>query len=151
MAPSGSSSSGSSSTASGVTTVTTSSRRRSSGCSMTPDVDEASSWTLLGLFLALPVLGQLGANPILSMSLIAPLLPPAEALGISPTALALPLVCGWTMTGITSPFTATTLLIARFGGIRAIQVGWVWNRGYFLATSALLLTWLMLVAFLPGA
>ncbi|MCA8924747.1 MAG: N-acetylmuramoyl-L-alanine amidase [Planctomycetes bacterium] len=49
----GSSSSGSSSTASGVTTVTTSSRRRSSGCSMTPDVDEASSWTLLGLFLAL--------------------------------------------------------------------------------------------------
>lgn len=106
---------------------------------------------LLGLFLALPVLGQLGANPILSMSLIAPLLPPAEALGISPTALALPLVCGWTMTGITSPFTATTLLIARFGGIRAIQVGWVWNRGYFLATSALLLTWLMLVAFLLGA
>lgn len=101
---------------------------------------------LLGLVWIMPLLGQVGANPILSMSLVAPLLPPAAELGLSPNAFAVALIAGWTMTGITSPFTATTLLIGRFGGIRAIEVGWVWNRAYFLGTTGLLCIWVLIHA-----
>ena len=84
------------------------------------------------------------------VSLIGPLLPTPEALGISPTALAVALICGWILTGITSPFTATTLLIARFGGITPYQVGWVWNRGFFCAVTVLLSLWVLLFAYVLG-
>lgn len=105
---------------------------------------------LVALVWIMPILGQLGANPILSLSLIGPLLPPAETLGITPTALAATLICGWAMAGITSPFTATTLLIGRFGGIRAIDVAWVWNRGYFLLTISVLCLWSVSYALLTA-
>ncbi|WP_417209728.1 hypothetical protein [Antarctobacter sp.] len=112
------------------------------------DLTALPVWVLLlGLVWIMPVLGQLGANPILSMSLVGPLLPPAEILGISPVALAVALICGWTLTGITSPFTATNLLIGRFGGVRPIAVGWVWNRSYFVITMALLCLWTLIYAF----
>lgn len=113
------------------------------------DLTVLPTWILLlALIWIMPLLGQIGANPILSMSLIGPLLPPAETLGITPTALAVALVCGWAMTGITSPFTATNLLIGRFGGIRPIDVGWVWNRAYFFVTIAILCIWSLAFAFL---
>ncbi|EAU48600.1 hypothetical protein R2601_03468 [Salipiger bermudensis HTCC2601] len=105
---------------------------------------------LLSLLWILPIMGQIGANPILTLSLIGPLLPTPEALGISPTALAVALICGWILTGITSPFTATTLLIARFGGITPYQVGWVWNRGFFCAVMVLLSLWVLLFAYVLG-
>lgn len=109
------------------------------------DLGGLPAWALLlGLVWIMPVLGQLGANPILSMSLVAPLLPPAASLGLSPTTFAVALIAGWTMTGVTSPFTATNLLIGRFGGIRPIAVGWVWNRGYFLVTVTLLSAWVLI-------
>ena len=106
------------------------------------DLTLLPTWALLlGLIAILPLLGQIGANPILSLSLVGPLLPPAEALGLTPTALAAALVCGWTMAGLTSPFTATNLLIGRFGGISALRVGWDWNRIYFPIAFALVYVW----------
>jgi hypothetical protein len=112
------------------------------------DLAAYPTWAILmALIWILPILGQIGANPILSLSLIGPLLPSAESLGITPTALVVAIISGWTMTGITSPFTATNLLIGRFGGLRAIDVGWVWNRSYFLVTITLLCVWSLLFAF----
>jgi len=105
---------------------------------------------LLALLWIMPIMGQLGANPILTMSLVAPLLPPATGLGIPPAAFAVALLCGWAMTGLTSPFTATNLLIGRFGSIRTIDVGWVWNRTYFLITVTLLSIWALVYAFWFG-
>ena len=112
------------------------------------DLASLPAWVvLLTMLWVLPLMGQIGANPILSLSLIGPLLPAPEAIGIAPSALALSMICGWILTGITSPFTATTLLIARFGGIKAWQVGWVWNRGFFCAAMALLSAWVLLYAY----
>jgi hypothetical protein len=112
------------------------------------DMTLLPTWLLLlGLFWVMPVFGQVGANPILTMSLLAPILPPAEALGVSPSAIAAALLCGWALTGLTSPFTATNLLVGRFGDIRTSHVGWVWNRWYFLASVTLLSLWLLVYAF----
>ncbi|MCE5973117.1 hypothetical protein LZA78_06475 [Sinirhodobacter sp. WL0062] len=115
------------------------------------DLAVIPAWLLLlGLLWIMPVMGQMGANPILTMSLVAPLLPPAAEIGIEPAALAVALLCGWAMTGLTSPFTATNLLIGRFGAIRTIDVGWVWNRSYFLITVTLLSVWTLIHAYWLG-
>ncbi|WP_088652632.1 hypothetical protein [Marinibacterium profundimaris] len=112
------------------------------------DLGMVPTWLLLlALLWIVPALGQIGANPILSVSLIGPLLPPAAQLGVTPTALANPLLCGWLLTGLTSPFTAVTLLIARFGGISPLQVAWDWNRAYFIAIVALLSGWTLVYAY----
>lgn len=112
------------------------------------DLTRLPSWCLLlGLLWVMPVFGQIGANPILTMSLLAPILPPAEALGLSPSAIAAALLCGWALTGLTSPFTATNMLVGRFGDIRTSHVGWVWNRWYFLISVTLLSVWVLVYAF----
>jgi len=115
------------------------------------DLAVLPGWALLlGLVWIMPILGQLGANPILSMSLVGPLLPAPEAVGLTGTGMAVALICGWVLTGVSSPFTATNLLVGRFAGIRAIEVGWVWNRTYFLVVIVLLCAWALIHGLLIG-
>ena len=94
----------------------------------------------------IPLAGQLGMNPILAVTLMAPLIPSPEALGLSPTAVVVALTSGWALSGVTSPFTATTLLIGGFGKVSAAHVGLVWNRGYALVTGIILSAWVLLIA-----
>jgi hypothetical protein len=93
-----------------------------------------------------PLLGQVGMNPILAVTLIAPLVPNAAALGIGPNAVVAAIVAGWSMSGATSPFTATTLLIGAFGKVSATRVGLGWNGSYFLVTASLLTAWVLTYA-----
>jgi len=95
-----------------------------------------------------PLLGQIGMNPILAVTMIAPLIPSASALGVSPNALVAAIVAGWSMSGVTSPFTATTLLIGAFGKVSALRVGLGWNGAYFLVTAGVLTGWVLTYAFL---
>lgn len=101
---------------------------------------------LLGLLWIVPVAGQLGMNPILSVSLLAPLLPEAAALGTTPTAIIAALTAGWALSGASSPFTATTLLIGAMGGVSATHVGLRWNGLYTLLGGTLLSAWVLAVA-----
>jgi len=84
-----------------------------------------AGWVLVGLVWLIPIAGQMGMNPILTVSLIAPLLPAPAALGVSPSAVILALTSGWALSGASSPFTATTLLIGSMGGVSAWHVGLV--------------------------
>nr|WP_206453841.1 hypothetical protein [Aurantimonas marina] len=90
---------------------------------------------LVSLVWIIPLLGQIGMNPILSVSLFAPLLPSAAAMGVSPNAIIVALTAGWALTGASSPFTATTLIVARLGHTSAHRVGLVWNRGFNLVAG----------------
>jgi len=94
----------------------------------------------------IPLAGQIGMNPILAVTLIAPLVPPAAELGISPTALIVAITAGWALSGVTSPFTATTLLVGSFARISARHVGLRWNGGYFLLTATILSVWVVIYA-----
>ena len=105
-------------------------------------------WAILVAFVWLiPLAGQIGMNPILAVTFIAPLIPSAADLGVEPTAIVVALTAGWAMSGATSPFTATTLLIGSFADISALRVGLVWNGGYAMVCGAALSLWVVTYAF----
>ncbi|WP_319533063.1 hypothetical protein [uncultured Cohaesibacter sp.] len=113
------------------------------------DATVMPGWLLLLVILwIMPIAGQLGGNPILTLALVAPLLPDAALFGFHPSAFAVAMMCGWALTGLTSPFTATNMLIARFGNIPTVDVGRVWNRLYFLVSVTLLSVWSLIYAYL---
>lgn len=106
------------------------------------------TWAILVAFVwFLPLSGQIGMNPILSFTLIAPLIPAASVLGVDPTAIVVAATAGWTISGASSPFTATTLLTGSFAGISALRVGLVWNGAYTLICGCVLSVWVLLYAF----
>ena len=53
------------------------------------------AWFILALFVwIIPLLGQFGMNPILAVTLIAPLIPSPDTLGVSPSALVVAIASG---------------------------------------------------------
>jgi len=101
-----------------------------------------SPLVLIGVLWFVPIAGQLGMNPILSVTLVGPLLPHAEQMGVSPDLVVLALVSGWALTGASSPFTATNMLVGKFGGVSPLRAGLVWNGPYTLLAGLLLSAWL---------
>ncbi|MDX1594096.1 MAG: hypothetical protein R3298_07600 [Gammaproteobacteria bacterium] len=101
-----------------------------------------SPLVLIGVLWFVPVAGQLGMNPILSVTLVGPLLPHAEQFGVSPDLVVLALVSGWALTGASSPFTATNMLVGKFGGVSAHRAGLIWNGPYTLVAGLVLSAWL---------
>lgn len=101
---------------------------------------------LLTLFWIIPAAGRIGMNPILAATLLLPLVPSAELLGIAPSAIAVAATAGWALTGVTSPFTAVTILVGEFGGVPPRHVGLVWNRSYFLIAATILSSWVLAYA-----
>ena len=113
------------------------------------DVSALPTWVVLvALVWIIPLAGQIGMNPILAVTLIAPLIPAAADLGVQPTALVVAITSGWALSGASSPFTATTLLIGSFGGISASRVGLVWNGAYTLICGVVLSVWVVAFALL---
>ncbi|WP_137701774.1 hypothetical protein [Marimonas lutisalis] len=113
------------------------------------EADTLPAWVVLTLLVwVIPLLGQVGMNPILAVTLIAPLIPNPDALNVTPSALVVAIASGWALSGATSPFTATTLLIGSFGGVSALHVGLKWNGGYFIFTAFLLTVWVLLYGLL---
>ncbi|OWU80309.1 membrane protein [Loktanella sp. 22II-4b] len=112
------------------------------------DLGALPPWLILiSLVWIIPLAGQLGMNPILAVSLIAPLLPSAEAMGVTPVAVFVAITAGWSLSGASSPFTATTLLIGSFAGISATRVGIQWNGIYTLTCAVALSAWVWVYAF----
>jgi hypothetical protein len=101
---------------------------------------------LISFVWIIPLAGQLGMNPILTVTLLAPLIPEAADLGVTPNAIIVAITSGWALTGVTSPFTATTLLIGSFGRVSARHVGLRWNGAYALVTAVILSGWVALYA-----
>ena len=101
---------------------------------------------LVALIWIIPLTGQLGMNPILSVSLMIPLLPTPEAMGISPTVLITAITGGWALSGVTSPFTASVLLAGALGQVPPRQAGLVWNGPYAAVMGVVLSLWVLLLA-----
>jgi hypothetical protein len=104
------------------------------------------AWVILvAIVWIIPLTGLLGMNPILSVSLMAPLLPHAEAMGVTPAAVIVAITSGWALGGASSPYTATTLLVGNIANISAWRVGLSWNRSYTLVSGLMLSAWVALV------
>lgn len=106
------------------------------------DLSAVPGWVILvGLVWTIPLLGQIGMNPIMSVSILAPLLPTPAAMGVSPNDMVVAITSGWAITGASSPFTATTAFIGAIGKVSATRVGLVWNGPYILISAILLSVW----------
>jgi len=103
---------------------------------------------LLSIVWIIPLTGLMGMNPILSVSLMAPLLPNAEAMGVAPAAIIVAITSGWALSGASSPYTATTLLVGSIGGVSAWRVGVSWNGLYTFLCGLILSAWVMAVSLL---
>ncbi|NNU80930.1 hypothetical protein HMH01_10825 [Halovulum dunhuangense] len=111
------------------------------------DLSVLPGWVILvAIVWYIPLVGQIGMNPILSVSLMAPLLPTAGALGLAPDDLVVAITAGWALGGASSPFTATTLMVGALGGVSAAHVGFRWNGVYTLSGAVILSGWVVLVA-----
>ncbi len=111
------------------------------------DLSMFPGWmVLVSLVWLIPIAGQIGMNPILSVSLIAPLLPEASAIGVTPAAITTALTAGWALSGASSPFTATTLLVGHIARLSAWHVGLKWNGAYTVVCALALSAWVALVA-----
>ncbi|KMK66215.1 hypothetical protein [Puniceibacterium sp. IMCC21224] len=109
------------------------------------DVAALPTWVILvGFVWIIPLAGQVGMNPILAVTLLAPLIPAASELGVSPITLVVAITAGWAMSGASSPYTATTLLIGSFAGISAVRVGLVWNAAYVALCGTALSVWVLI-------
>lgn len=111
------------------------------------DLGAAPAWmVLVGIVWLIPIAGQLGMNPILSVSLLAPMLPEAAALGLTPADFIVAITAGWALSGASSPYTATTMMIGSLGGVSALRVGLGWNGLYTVLAAALLSVWVVAAA-----
>lgn len=109
------------------------------------DPSAVPAWVILAGFVwIIPLAGQIGMNPILAAGLIAPVIPSADSLGVTPTAVIVAITAGWALSGASSPFTASTLLTSNFSGIRPLRVGLVWNGVYVLLSGLVLSGWVLL-------
>lgn len=84
----------------------------------------------------------LGLHPVVSVVLITSLTTP-DALGLPPGILALALMVMWGQGTNTSPFSATSLYMARVTGMPGWAVAWRWN-GLHAVSTTILLTALLL-------
>ncbi|WP_211100573.1 hypothetical protein [Acuticoccus sediminis] len=91
--------------------------------------------------------GQVAMNPILTASMILPLLPTAAAMGVSPTSIQVAVTAGWALSGANSPFTATTLITGSFAGTSPWTVGLRWNGLYSILCGTALSVWVLVYAF----
>ena len=60
------------------------------------------------------VFSQLALNPIIAVLLLAAMLPPPEALGVTPTALGLAYLTGWAVSSAMTPMSASAIATARW-------------------------------------
>lgn len=108
-------------------------------------------WTILvGLVWLVPLSGLFGMNPVLSVTLFAPLLPDPAMLHIDPDILVVAITAGWALGGAISPFTATTLIVGMLGKVSAWHVGLRWNGLYTLTAGAILSIWVVIAAYIQG-
>lgn len=100
---------------------------------------------LVALIWLIPLAGQIGMNPIMSVSILAPLVPPAAQIGVEPNDIIVAITSGWALAGASSPFTATTVFIGAMGGVSASRVGLDWNGPFTIVCGILLSLWIIVL------
>ncbi|MCB8890723.1 hypothetical protein GEV37_16540 [Halomonas malpeensis] len=111
---------------------------------LAPLLKVVEGWGALNAVLAmLAVLGlaQLGVNPIVTVTLLAGILPALDIQGLSPVLIAAALMVGWALALMSSPMTASMLILSRFTGISPLCIGYRWNGRFMLAVVPLLTAW----------
>ena len=90
------------------------------------------------------LLAQVGVNPIVTVTLLVGLLPSLAIEGLSPALIGASLMVGWALALMSSPMTASMLILSRFTGVASTRIGYRWNARFLLASIPLLSAWFVL-------
>ena len=85
-------------------------------------------------------LAQVGLNPIVSVTLLASLL--GDGVGVDPRILAVGLMCAWSLSMISSPFTASMLVLSQLIHRSPYRIAWHWNGLFFVLVVPMLALWI---------
>lgn len=88
-------------------------------------------------------LAQIGVNPIVTVTLLVGLLPQLGIEGLTPALIGASLMVGWALALMSSPMTASMLILSRFTGVPATRIGYRWNGRFLVASIPLLAAWFM--------
>jgi len=86
-------------------------------------------------------LAQIGVNPIVTVTLLVGLLPTLGIEGLTPALIGASLMVGWALALMSSPMTASMLILSRFTGVPATRIGYRWNGRFLIAAIPLLALW----------
>ena len=86
-------------------------------------------------------LAQIGVNPIVTVTLLVGLLPTMGIEGLTPELIGASLMVGWALALMSSPMTASMLILSRFTGVTATRIGYRWNGRFLVAAIPLLALW----------
>nr|WP_300999906.1 hypothetical protein [Halomonas sp.] len=88
-------------------------------------------------------LAQVGVNPIVTVTLLVGLLPALAIEGLTPALIGSALMVGWALALMSSPMTASMLILSRFTGVASTHIGYRWNARFLLACIPLLVGWFL--------
>ncbi|MCE9684145.1 hypothetical protein [Halomonas alkalisoli] len=96
--------------------------------------------------LAVVGLAQVGVNPIVTVTLLVGLLPSLPIEGLTPALVGASLMVGWALALMSSPMTASMLILSRFTGVASTRIGYRWNARFLVAAIPLLSGWFLFVS-----
>jgi len=119
---------------------------------LTPETVAGAVDTVAGIaWLAVPLLmlgmvggSMLGLHPVVFVVLVTSVLPP-ETLGLTPQIMALAMMSMWGQSTNSSPFSATSLFMARITGDSNWRIAWRWNAPFAVTATGLLALVLVLI------
>lgn len=100
---------------------------------------------LMAVMVLTVLLGQVGFNPIVSVTLLAAALQPAPAFGLSQELLALGLMCAWSLTVNSSPFTISLNIMGHLAQVSPRHFAYRWNGPFLLASFVFMSGWLVVL------
>lgn len=104
---------------------------------------------VLGMLLVV-VTAQIGLNPIISVTLLAGILPALEIPGLPPALAGVSLMVGWSLSLMSSPLTASMLILSRMTGLSSRRLGYRWNGGFICLVIPVLAGWFLLIGMYGG-
>ncbi len=99
---------------------------------------------IVGIVFGTSLLGMAGLHPVIIAILIGEVLPP-DIIGIAPEILAIALLGVWGTSTMVSPFSATTLFMARVVGLPSHVIAWRWGPPVIFLSSCVVTTYVVII------
>lgn len=99
---------------------------------------------VVGIVFGTSLLGMAGLHPVIIAILVGEVLPP-EVIGIAPEVLAIALLGVWGTSTMVSPFSATTLFMARVVGLPSHVIAWRWGPPLIALSSCVVAMYVVII------
>lgn len=99
---------------------------------------------MLSIVFGISLLGMAGLHPVVIAILVGEVLPP-DVIGIAPQVLAVALLGVWGTSTMVSPFSATTLFMARVVGLPSHVIAWRWGPPMIALTTCVVAGYVVII------